>query len=122
MYIVEKLLADYPMHADDIKSFDAYLHRVFEHPEKFADTDKFNYKYIDAAYRSKPTNKNGEQFEYIKNMALYELSFNYDKDFLSQYIDKDVSSMSVDDIRKSLLQHDYNIEIEKRNKEKLGLE
>lgn len=119
MYIIEKLIKDYPQHKDDIELFDKFLRRSFKDPESFATVEKDNYKWVDGAYAAKETDKT----DYLKNMANYELSFGFDKDFLLQYADdKDISGMSVDEIRKYLMKEDYDETHENELKKKLGID
>ena len=118
MYIIEKLLQDYPQHKEDIEHFDMFLHRSFKSPESFALVEKDNYKWIDAGFKYKDTNKS----ESVKNFAYYETSFSFDKDFLAQFVDNmDITNMTVDEILKYLMKEDYDEEHDKELKKKLGL-
>lgn len=118
MYIIEKLLQDYPQHKEDIEHFDMFLHRSFKSPESFALVEKNNYKWVDAGFKYKDTNKS----ESVKNFAYYETSFGFDKDFLAQFAgDVDITNMTVDEVRKFLMKEDYDEEHEMELKKKLGL-
>lgn len=118
MYIIEKLLQDYPQHKEDIENFDLFLHRSFKNPESFAIVEKDNYKWVDAGFKYKDTDKS----ESVKNFAYYETSFSFDKDFLAQFVDDiDITNMTVDEIRKYLMKEDYDEEHDNELKEKLGL-
>lgn len=118
MYIIEKLLQDYPQHKDDIETFDKFLRNSFKDPTVFATVEKDNYKWVNAAYEAKTT----RNAEYLKNLAYYELSFNFDKDFLRQFIDdKNTDTMTVEEMRRYLLKDNYNENHENILKEKLGI-
>jgi hypothetical protein len=118
MYIIEKLLQDYPQHKTDIETFDTFLRRSFKDPTQFAVVEKENYKWVNDAYKAKGSNTD----EYLKNMAYYELSFNFDKDFLKQFIgNKNAENMTIDEMRKYLMQDNYDARYETELKEKLGI-
>jgi len=119
MYIIERLRRDYPQHMEDIDRFDTFLKNHFKNIEKIATDDKDNYRFVDAAYRSKPAEGEPVNVEYLKNMALYEFSFNYDRDFLLEFMPDATDDMTVDDIRRRLLGKDYDEAQERINKEKL---
>ena len=121
MYIIERLNRDYPQHAKDIDMFDRFLRAHFKNIENVATDDKNNYRFIDAAYRAKAPDNEPANAEYIRNMALYEFSFNYDRDFLAGFMPpgESTAGMTVDDMRRRLLGEEYDEAQERINKEKL---
>lgn len=120
MYIIERLLKDYPQHKEDIENFGKFLETTVKDVRRIADDSKFNYKWIDAAYRAGPDSD--DKSEYIRNMALYEFSFNYDIDFLKMFVtDGSAEGKTVDELRKQLLKETYSEEREIMNKKKLEL-
>lgn len=120
MLIFERLKQDYPKYEKDIDQLGRYMVRICKNPEKIFDDTKENFYWVNEAFKYGPGTP-----EYTMNMARYEMSLNFDRDFLDEYAkdikDLDITDMSIDDIRKALLGEDYNEEKEKNYKEKIRI-
>ena len=116
MLIFERLKRDYPKYTDDIVRMEQYMMPRIKNADHVFDDTRENYYWVNEAFKYGPGTH-----EYNLNMARYELSINFDKDFLSGFFDNDVSDKSVDDLRKELLKENYNEETEEKYKEKIRI-
>jgi len=85
MYVIDKLKELYPDKIEALDEYDNILrryHRTTE-LEKIFDSDKENFKFLVEAYRIGPGNK-----DYNRQMAYYEQSLSFDKDFLIFFINE----------------------------------
>lgn len=105
MYIIERLKQDYPQFKKELEQYDQYLLRTHGkeyNAHRIFDDQKENFKFVQAAYDSlAKTGSHGKEFN--KQMALYEQSFNDDKDFLAyfvhQFYDIDGRNMTVPELK-----------------------
>jgi len=83
MYVIDKLKEIYPEKVNELDEYDKILRRYHKTKdlEKIFDSNKENFKFLVEAYKIGPGHKG-----YIRQMAYYEKSLSYDKDFLIFYI------------------------------------
>lgn len=116
MLIFDRLKCDYPKYEKDIDQLGRYMTRICQNPDKLFDDSKENFYWVNEAFKYGPGT-----YEYTKNMAIYELSLNYDKDFLQEFFNEDISNRNVDELRRELLKESYDEEREKKYKEKIRI-
>ena len=117
MIIFERLRQDYPKYKDDIDLLERYMVSHIANAEKVFDDSKKNFYWANEAFKYGPGTH-----EYNLNMARYEMSMNFDKDFLQGFFEEDVSDKSVDDLRRELLKENYNEETEEKYKAKIRID
>lgn len=116
MYVIKRLKSIFPNYKKDLDDFDIFLKKCSKNAEIIFDSDKNNFHWLIEAFLYGPGN-----IKYTKAMAFYEMSINFDKDFLTENIDIDTSNMTVDEMRRYLFKENYDLDYERKTKKKLKI-
>lgn len=105
MYVVERLMQEFPNYAAELSAYDEFLTQHHSGPEttkKIFDDQKENFHFIHDAYAHLNECGNHDH-DFNKLMADYEKSFNDDWDFMAyfchKFYDKNCDGMSLEDIK-----------------------